>query len=52
VEPGKRADLLVVTGDPSQKIADIEAVALVFKDGVAYDPKKLRQSVRGLVGWH
>jgi imidazolonepropionase-like amidohydrolase len=52
VDPGKRADLLVVTGDPSRKITDIESVALVFKDGVAYDPKKLRESVRGLVGWH
>jgi imidazolonepropionase-like amidohydrolase len=51
VEPGKRADLLVVAGDPSRNIADIEAVALVFKDGVAYDPKKLRDSVRGMVGW-
>ena len=52
VEPGKRADLIVVTGDPSRHIADIENVALVFRDGVAYDPKKLRDSVRGMVGWY
>jgi imidazolonepropionase-like amidohydrolase len=51
VEPGKQADLVVVAGDPSRNIADIEAVELVFKNGVAYDPRKLRDSVRGLVGW-
>ncbi|HLK05333.1 MAG TPA: amidohydrolase family protein [Candidatus Acidoferrum sp.] len=48
--PGKRADLVVVRGDPSSKISDIEAVAIVFKDGIAYDPMKLIESVRGLVG--
>ncbi len=51
IELGKRADLIVLGGDPSQKIADIEDTALVFKSGVAYDPKKLRDSVRGMVGW-
>jgi imidazolonepropionase-like amidohydrolase len=48
--PGKRADLVVVRGDPSSKIADIEAVEIVFKDGVGYDPAMLIDSVRGLVG--
>jgi imidazolonepropionase-like amidohydrolase len=48
--PGKRADLVVVRGDPSSKIADIEAVEIVFKDGVGYDPAKLLHSVRGQVG--
>jgi len=51
IEPGKQADLFVVAGDPSRNIADIEVVELVFKDGVAYDPKKLRDSGRGIVGW-
>ncbi len=51
VELGKSADLVVVLGDPSQNIADIEAAVLVFKDGVAYSPQKLRESVRGMVGW-
>ncbi len=48
--PGKQADLVVVRGDPSSKISDIEAVEIVFKDGVGYDPAKLIDSVRGLVG--
>jgi imidazolonepropionase-like amidohydrolase len=50
IETGKRADLVVLKGDPGQHIADIENVELVFKDGVAYDPVKLINSVRGMVG--
>jgi imidazolonepropionase-like amidohydrolase len=50
IVPGKRGDLLLVKGDPSKTIADIRNVALVFKDGVAYDPNKLLDSVRGRYG--
>jgi len=50
IAAGKDADLLVVKGDPSQKITDIENVQLVFKDGVGYDPAALLQSVRGRYG--
>jgi imidazolonepropionase-like amidohydrolase len=49
---GKQADLVVINGDPSQKIADIENVELVFKDGIGYDSGKLIQSVQGAVGLH
>ena len=48
--PGKLADLIVVRGDPSANIADIEKVETVFKDGVGYDAAKLIESVRGTVG--
>jgi hypothetical protein len=48
--PGLRADVVVVKGDPSKTIADIENVELVFKDGVAYDAAKLVDSAKGLVG--
>ena len=47
---GKQADIVVVKGDPSQKISDIENVELVFKDGVGFDSPKLIESVHGLVG--
>jgi len=47
VAVGKQADLVVVRGDPSAQIVDIENVELVFKDGVGYDPEKLIASVRG-----
>ena len=47
---GKQADILVVKGDPSATIADIENVEAVFKDGVGWDSKKLVESVKGQVG--
>ena len=47
---GKQADLVVIDGDPSTRIADIRHVTLVFKQGVGYDPAKLIASVRGRVG--
>jgi len=50
VAPGKNADLVVVKGDPSRTIGDIENVTLVFKDGVAFDAGKLLDSVAGRYG--
>src|SRR6266568_2691078 len=50
IAPGKQADLVVIKGDPSHKIEDIENVEIVFKDGVGYDSAKLIESVRGIVG--
>jgi imidazolonepropionase-like amidohydrolase len=50
IAPGKDADLVVVDGNPAAKIEDIEKTEMVFKDGVGYDPRKLIDSVRGLVG--
>ena len=50
VEAGKNADLVVVKGDPSQRIADIENTEVVFKDGIGYDSEKLLRSVAGRYG--
>ena len=50
IAPGRQADLVVIKGDPSQKIEDIENVETVFKDGVGYDSAKLIESVRGVAG--
>jgi imidazolonepropionase-like amidohydrolase len=50
IAPGKDADLVVVEGDPSRKISDIENTEIVFKDGVGYDSKKLLESARGRYG--
>ena len=52
VAAGKRADLVLVKGDPSKAIADVEKVELVFKGGVGFDSKKLIESIRGRVGIH
>jgi len=50
VAAGKNADLVVMKGDPSKQISDIENVEIVFKDGVGYDSRKLLDSVRGRFG--
>lgn len=50
IAAGKQADLVVIKGDPSKNIEDIENVETVFKDGVGYDSGKLIESVRGVVG--
>jgi len=50
VTQGKLADLVVIKGDPIARPAEIRNVAIVFKGGVGYDPAKLVEACRGLVG--
>ena len=50
IAAGQQADLVVIRGDPSKKIDDIENVETVFKDGIGFDSAKLIESVRGTVG--
>jgi imidazolonepropionase-like amidohydrolase len=50
IAAGKQADLVVIKGDPSKKIEDIENVETVFKDGIGYDSAKLIEAARGNVG--
>jgi len=50
IEAGKQADLVVLNGDPSKRISDVENVEIVFKDGYGYDPVKLNNSVKGMLG--
>ena len=50
IAAGKAADLVVIKGDPSQKIEDIENAEIVFKDGIGYDSARLIESVRGIAG--
>jgi imidazolonepropionase-like amidohydrolase len=52
IATGKAADLLVVRGDPTTRIRDIENGELVFKDGVGYDVERLLRSARSTVGLH
>lgn len=52
IDLGKIADLLIVSGKPDQNIDDIKNVELVFRNGIGYDSKALRESVKGLVGRH
>lgn len=41
---GKRADLIVIDGDPSKNIEDIYNIDLVFKNGVGYKSLALKAS--------
>jgi len=50
IAPGKRADLILVNGDPSTDINAIEQVDTVFKDGVGYDSAALLGTVKGRYG--
>ena len=52
IAEGKAADLVVIHGDPSKKISDIEKMTIVFRDGVGYDTQKLIKSVDHAVGLH
>ena len=45
VAVGKRADLILVDGDPTQSIADIRKVALVIHQGKAYYPSEIDEAL-------
>src|SRR5262249_17486679 len=50
LSPGKQADLVLIKGDPSRNIEDIENVETVFKAGIGYDSARLVESVHAQVG--
>jgi hypothetical protein len=45
IEPRKRADLILIDGDPTQNISDIRRISLVMKDGVVYFPAEVYESI-------
>jgi imidazolonepropionase-like amidohydrolase len=47
---GKQADMVLIKGDPSKNIEDLENVETVFKAGIGYDSARLIEAVRGQVG--
>jgi imidazolonepropionase-like amidohydrolase len=50
IAAGKRADLVLVRGNPSVSISDVRNVEIVFKDGIGYDPASLIAATQGTVG--
>jgi Amidohydrolase family len=42
---GKRADIILVDGDPTKNISDIRKVALVIKNGTAYAPSEVYEAL-------
>ena len=47
---GKRADLVLMSGDPEKDVKAVRNTEIVFKNGVGFDSKKLFESVNGRVG--
>lgn len=47
---GKRADLVLIGGDPEKDISTVRNTEIVFKNGVGFDSKKIFESLKGTVG--
>ncbi|MEJ7745377.1 MAG: amidohydrolase family protein [Luteimonas sp.] len=45
IVPGKRADLILIDGDPTTNISDIRKVALVIKGDTAYYPSEIHEAL-------
>jgi hypothetical protein len=45
ISPGRRADLILVDGDPTRNISDIRKVALVIKGEAAYYPAEVLEAM-------
>lgn len=50
VEVGKRADLLLVDGDPVRDPAALDRMPFVFKGGVGYRTRAIFDAMKGVVG--
>jgi imidazolonepropionase-like amidohydrolase len=44
IERGKRADLILVDGDPTKNISDIRRISYVLKDGTGFAPAEIYES--------
>src|SRR5450432_3621572 len=47
---GKKADLVLIGGDPETHITAVRNTEIVFKNGVGFDSKKMFDSLHGTVG--
>jgi enamidase len=50
VEVGKRADLILVDGDPVRDASALDRMPYVFKAGVGYDTQKIFGAMKGAIG--
>jgi imidazolonepropionase-like amidohydrolase len=48
--PGKRADIVLIDGDPAKDVMALERMPLVFKKGVGYSTAAIFDEFRGKVG--
>jgi imidazolonepropionase-like amidohydrolase len=42
---GKKADLILIDGDPAARISDVRRVVTVVKNGVVYDPDAIQRAL-------
>lgn len=47
IAPGKVADLVIVNGQPAERISDLRKVERVVRAGRVYDPKQLKAALEG-----
>ena len=45
IAPGKLADMILVDGDPTQDIRDLDKIATVIKGGKVYDPAAIEKAL-------
>lgn len=45
IAPGKLADLILINGDPSAHIGDIDRIDLVMKGGALYEPARIEAAL-------
>jgi len=45
IAPGKQADIIIVDGNPAERISDIRRIKTVVKQGVLYDAKELEARI-------
>ncbi|HEX4738660.1 MAG TPA: amidohydrolase family protein [Allosphingosinicella sp.] len=50
VEVGKRADLILVDGDPVRDASALDRMPTVFKAGIGYDTQKIFDAMKGAIG--
>jgi enamidase len=50
IKPGKRADLILVEGDPAQDARALDQMPLVFKAGVGYRTQAFFDELKGVIG--
>lgn len=45
IAPGRIADMILVQGNPSERIADLDKIEVVIKSGRLFDPSKIEQAL-------
>jgi imidazolonepropionase-like amidohydrolase len=50
IDVNKKADLVLIGGDPETHISEVRKTEIVFKNGVGFDSKMLFESSKGMVG--